>query len=102
MSDTEKVEATPTPAAEEGSPPAEPKQSPPPSLETEQGRGMSLRQLDAEIESELEAAMGGLSEKELYGEPQKGRQPREAAGKERKKGKILAVHGPDVFVDVPG
>ena len=61
-----------------------------------------LRDLDKEIEGELEAAMGGLSGKELYGEePDKGAKPGsgEAGGK---KGKVIAIHGPDVFVDVPG
>jgi small subunit ribosomal protein S1 len=61
-----------------------------------------LRDLDKEIEDELQAALGGLSGKELYGdEAQKGAKPGEgeAGGK---KGKVIAVHGPDVFVDVPG
>jgi small subunit ribosomal protein S1 len=64
-----------------------------------------LRRLDADIESELEAAMGGLTEKELYGEEPKPRlAARELEGKEpkHKKGKVLSIHGPDIFVDVPG
>ncbi len=61
-----------------------------------------LRDLDKEIEDELQAALGGLSGKELYSdEAEKGAKPGEgtAGGK---KGKVIAIHGPDVFVDVPG
>jgi small subunit ribosomal protein S1 len=104
MSETEKPATGETgqPPAEAGSLP-EPKPGRPPSLEAEQGRGPRLRELDAAIEQELEAAMSGLSDKELYGEPAaKGRPAPAEAGQARKKGKVLAVHGPDVFVDVPG
>jgi small subunit ribosomal protein S1 len=68
------------------------------------GPGPRLRELDKEIESELEAAMGGLSAKELYGEPVMGGRKPAAPGPDagKKKGKVLAIHGPDVFVDVPG
>ncbi len=47
--------------------------------------------------------MAGLSNEELYGRPGKGpRQPQEAAAAGRKKARVLRVHGPDVFLDVPG
>src|SRR6202023_826076 len=78
---------------------------PPPALEAGQALqpGPRLRDLDKEIESELEAAMGGLSDKELYGQPaQQGRPAPSEAGHGRKKGKVISVHGADVFVDVPG
>src|SRR5207248_5715711 len=50
-------------------------------------------------------AMGGLSEKELYAEPAAASpaptgQP--GADDKRKKGRVLAIRGGDVFVDVPG
>src|SRR5690348_5029802 len=57
--------------------------------------------MDDEIEKELAAAMGGLSGKELYGEEKRGK-PAEPAAQGRKKGRVLSVRGPDVFVDVPG
>src|SRR5437868_2099867 len=58
-----------------------------------------LRELDTQIEAELEAAMSGLSDKDLYGEPAKD-QP---AGARRgqvpttQMGKVMRVHQGDVF-----
>lgn len=81
----------------------QPKLAPPPNLATEEefGPAIRLRDLDAEIENELQAAMSGLSEKELYGDPAEARKkPTAAPG--RQKGKIHSIHGPDVFIDVPG
>jgi small subunit ribosomal protein S1 len=83
------------------------KGEPVPALSDEQmfgGPPPKLRDLDAEIAGELEAAMAGFSEKELLVE-----EPRKAKGQEagpapspRKKGKVMAIHGPDVFIDIPG
>jgi small subunit ribosomal protein S1 len=87
MSDTDRKDETP---------------QTPPEGPSEQGPMSRLRQLDTDIESELEAAMGGLTEKELYGEPSKGGRPAAPSGGQGKKGKILTVRGGDVFVDVPG
>ncbi len=99
MSDADKPQDAPVPPM--APPAAEP---PPPEQEVERrAPAARLRNLDMDIESELEAAMGGLSDKDLYGEPAKGRRPpvpAEPGG--RKKGRIVAVHGPDVFVDIPG
>jgi small subunit ribosomal protein S1 len=83
----------------------EPKSGRPPTLTEEEGFGGKaprLRDLDAEIEKELQEAMGDFSGKDLLGQG-----PRPAAGAPapepgRKKGKVLRVHGKDVFVDVPG
>jgi len=72
-----------------------------PQLETRDYSKPSLRQLDQDIEGELEAAMSGLSGKEIYGDlsarPEKG-----SAEGGPKKGRVLRVHGSDVFVEVPG
>ncbi|HLJ92033.1 MAG TPA: S1 RNA-binding domain-containing protein [Gemmataceae bacterium] len=102
MSDTDKPE---TASAEQATPRPQPKLGPPPALEPEDisGPGPRLKDLDAAIERELQEAMGGLSDKELYGEPaqQHRKQP---AGPEQgqKKARVVAVHGSDVFLDVPG
>jgi small subunit ribosomal protein S1 len=62
-----------------------------------------LRELDAAIEAELEAAMAGLSDKDLYAEPAKGeRRPAPMGPKPMQKGKVLRVHNADVFVEMPG
>jgi small subunit ribosomal protein S1 len=75
-----------------------------PSLEKEQtyGFGKKIDAFDDEMERELQEAMGGLSEKELYGEPatQGGRAQPAAEGP--KKGKVFRIHGPDVFIELPG
>jgi small subunit ribosomal protein S1 len=73
--------------------------------ESEFGGGARLHGLDADIEKEVEEAMGGLSEKELYAEPAAASpaptdQP--AGDDKRKKGRVLAIRAGDVFVDVPG
>lgn len=75
----------------------------PPSLEEDKGFGGGrrlMKDLDAEIEREMEEAMGGLSAKDVYGEPAKRRAASE--GPKKLVGKVLRVHGADVFVDVPG
>jgi small subunit ribosomal protein S1 len=83
----------------------EPAPGPLPELQPEEayGPGPRLRDLDASIEDELAEAMGGFSDKDLYGEPQHGR-PRAPAGAEpgKLKAKVVSVHGSDVFLDVPG
>src|SRR5438874_597178 len=99
MSDTEKP-ADPAPApspAPEAQPPVPPAPARPerperrpqqargsvapvPSLEQSFGAGPRLRDLDKEIEGELEAAMSGLSDKDMYGEPTQGGRPQEPAG----------------------
>lgn len=61
-----------------------------------------LSELDAAIENELAEAMGSFSDKELYGEERHARPEAASADGGRKKGKVLAIHGPDVFIDIPG
>jgi small subunit ribosomal protein S1 len=69
------------------------------------GSGPKLQDLDAEIAGELEAALGDINQSEMIaGSTSREVRQDAAAAKDqgRKKGKILAIHGPDVFVDVPG
>jgi small subunit ribosomal protein S1 len=66
------------------------------------GAPPKMSDLDAEIAGELEAAMAGFSEQELLvQEPRKSKTdaPQQPG---RKKGKVMSVHGPDVFIDIPG
>jgi small subunit ribosomal protein S1 len=65
--------------------------------------GRRLRNLDVDVDNELEAAMGGLSDQELYGDLSRP-EPKKPGGQApgRKKGKVIQVRGPDVFVSIPG
>jgi small subunit ribosomal protein S1 len=76
----------------------------PPSLEHEQtyGFGKKIDAFDDEMEKQLQEAMGGLSDKELYGEPAEPRTQRSGVSGGPKKGKVFRIHGPDVFIEVPG
>ncbi len=59
--------------------------------------------LEEELERELAEAMGGMSEEELLGELSPDKRPEPQSGPPgKKKGKIISVHGPDVFVEIPG
>jgi small subunit ribosomal protein S1 len=78
-----------------------------PSLEDDlrYAAGPKIRDLDAEIAGELEAALSGLAEKDLLGADSSGQARATAAGQSdqgRKQGRVLSVHGSDVFVEVPG
>jgi small subunit ribosomal protein S1 len=126
------AEQPPTPPPAESSPPSEAKppetkppqrggkpgfrrpQGPPrrerapvPTLEETQrfGSGPKLKDLDDEIAAELEAALGGMSSQELYA-AEKSEDVRQKAATSadggRKQGTVHSVHGPDVFVDIPG
>jgi small subunit ribosomal protein S1 len=62
-----------------------------------------LRDLDSQIEAELDAAMSGLSDKDLYGEPSEQQRPgRRAETPAVQNGKVMRVHQGDVFVEMPG
>src|SRR5260370_217396 len=104
MSATEQPEASSVaPSAEESTPRPQPKLGPPPSLEPDQGPGPRLKELDAAIERELQEAMTGLSDKELYGEPAHQRRKAPAGSDHgQKKARVVAVHGSDVFLDAGG
>jgi small subunit ribosomal protein S1 len=63
----------------------------------------SLKELDKEIENDLQEALAGFSDVDLAGSaPEKKPAAEPGAPPVRKKGKVRSVHGPDVFVDVPG
>ena len=65
-------------------------------------RSSTIKDLDAEIEGELEAAMGGSSSKDLFG-IESSHAVQSAPGDSAKKmGKILSIRGSDIFVEVPG
>jgi small subunit ribosomal protein S1 len=72
-----------------------------PSLEREQtyGFGKKIDAFDAEMERELQEVMSGVSDRDLLGEQPRGR-PKVEQGP--KKGRVFRVHGPDVFIDLPG
>jgi small subunit ribosomal protein S1 len=62
-----------------------------------------LRDLDAQIEAELQAAMEGMSDKDLYAEPKAPARPTLKDGpKPLQTGKVISVHNADVFIDLPG
>jgi small subunit ribosomal protein S1 len=65
------------------------------------------RQLDADIEAELQAAMGHVDVTAALSNAETQQKPVGAAGAVslpggRKRGKVLSIHGKDVFIDVPG
>jgi small subunit ribosomal protein S1 len=57
-----------------------------------------MRDLDAEIEAELEAALAGMDEKSLLGKGE----PRRGAASQRQTGTVMRVHQGDVFIEMPG
>jgi small subunit ribosomal protein S1 len=64
-----------------------------------------LRDLDAEIEAELEAALSGVNEESLLGGGEsttKDREPRRGDAGQQQRGKVMRVHQGDVFVEMPG
>jgi ribosomal protein S1 len=118
MSDMEHpTESTTPPPAETAAtpPPAEPAAAKPPrekparvsgkvrSLEQEQsyGFGKKIDAFDEELERQLQEAMSGMSDKDLYGEPA-ARRGKKIADEGPKKGKVFRIHGQDVFIDLPG
>jgi small subunit ribosomal protein S1 len=91
--------------AEGPPPPPEPKLAPPRVLapgEEHQGKAPRLRDLDAQIEREFQEMMNGVSDQELYGQPVRSSRPAPGSETPRKRAKVVAVRGQDVFLDVPG
>ncbi|MCE9533256.1 MAG: S1 RNA-binding domain-containing protein [Planctomycetes bacterium] len=74
-------------------------------IETFQAPSMTprLRDLDKDIEAEMAAVISGFNEKDtLAAESEtKGNHPPRTTGG-RKQGKVISIHGSDVFVHVPG
>jgi ribosomal protein S1 len=109
-SDTPGPAAADAPRAPAPLPPEEPRVAanagPVRSLEHEQkyGGGRPPAEADADIERQLQEAMGGMSVDQLLADPApRGRPPAGPAGKPgRLKGRVHSVRGKDVFVDVPG
>jgi small subunit ribosomal protein S1 len=74
---------------------------------TELSTNLKLNELDKDIEADLAAAMAGF-ETEIQHDTEAARQqameaaqaPRTPGGK--KKGRVISIHGQDVFIDVPG
>lgn len=106
MSDADKPETTPVEPTTEPAPqrPLNTGRVPTMRPEAEFGAGPRLRDLDAEIERDLEAALSGVSDKDLLGgEPaRKGGRPPAGHGPGKKLGKVISIHGADVFIEVPG
>jgi ribosomal protein S1 len=111
MSDMEKpTEATPPPPAEQptAKPPREKSTKPlgkVPSLQHEQayGFGKKIDAFDDDMERQLQEAMSGMSDKDLYGEPaQQARRGKATEPAGPKMGKVFRIHGQDVFIDLPG
>ena len=60
----------------------------------------NLRELDASLEAEMEAALAGFDQQALVAAD---RSPIAQPGQGTSKtGRIIAIHGEDVFIDVPG
>jgi small subunit ribosomal protein S1 len=77
---------------------------PPPQLRDFAAQKPNNRELDAMIEDELNQAMAGFSIETSVAKTEAQQKP-QAAGTtpgQRKKGRIVGVHGKDVFVEVPG
>jgi small subunit ribosomal protein S1 len=76
-----------------------------PSLEHEQsyGFGKKIDAFDAEMEQELQEAMSGFDQAALI-EPDPAARQAQApgSGKGPKKGRVFRIHGPDVFIEMPG
>ena len=98
--------ARPQPSLRRPPPPRrdEPEPSRPPVLDRQELNlePPKLRELDAAIESELEAALAGFSASDFSAEPAKAGRKDPTAPKEQQRGKVIAIHHSDVFVEVPG
>src|SRR5579864_2348041 len=109
MSDTEKPQTNPpaeaAPAKTESGPPKKPpfarkpqkKVGPVKSVEEEYlpRSTLSLKDLDDQIEGELEAALAGVSEQDLAGGEQAAPKAQGEGEPPGKKGKVISIHGPD-------
>jgi small subunit ribosomal protein S1 len=91
--------------SEQEKPETPPRGTPVPSLDESQryGGGRRRAELDADIERELEEALGEQSFDQLLADPTpRGKKPQQSATPGRLKGKVISIHTQDVFVAVPG
>jgi small subunit ribosomal protein S1 len=117
MSDAEKPETPPTPAEpapgkadriqlmrDKAAGRATPNAGRVPSLQKEQsyGFGKKVDAFDADLEQQLEEAMGGFSDKDLFAEAPPQARRAKPGDNTPKKGRVFRVHGQDVFIDMPG
>jgi small subunit ribosomal protein S1 len=75
-----------------------------PSLQKEQsyGFGQKIQAFDDDLERQLEEAMGGFSDKDLFAEAPPQARRAKPGDNAPKKGRVFRVHGQDVFIDLPG
>lgn len=76
----------------------------PPQLRDFAANKPNARELDAMIEDELNQAMAGFSIENEVAQTETRQKPQTAAATpgQRKKGRIVGIHGKDVFIEVPG
>ena len=120
MSEAEKPEIPPTPVPQPEAKPAKPDRiqlmrdkaaarpavnpGKVPSLQQEQsyGFGGKIGAFDADLERQLEEAMGEFSDKDLFAEAAPQARRAKPGDNAPKKGRVFRVHGQDVFIDLPG
>src|SRR5215471_8521251 len=75
-----------------------------PSLDSQQryGGGRRRAQLDDDIERELQEALGGQDLGQMLADDPQRRKPEAGTTPGKLKGRIISIHGQDVFVAVPG
>jgi small subunit ribosomal protein S1 len=74
-------------------------------MEYRQKTAPNVRDLDAEIADELDAALKDMDATSIYAADDSKRAREQASAQTeqgRKKGKIISIHPPDVFIDIPG
>lgn len=74
-------------------------------MDYKQKSAPNVRDLDAEIADELEAALKDMDASSIYAADDSKRAREKAATQAdhgKKKGKIISIHPPDIFVDIPG
>lgn len=93
----------PTPAEQSAPPPPAPT-GPPPTLQAPAATPKPTRRagFDAEIERQLEEAMAGLDEKALLHDTGGKKKGQPQPDQNKKKGRVVAWHNDDVFLDVGG
>jgi small subunit ribosomal protein S1 len=73
-----------------------------PEIDEPHRSNVSLRELDSLIEREMQEAMGDFTGKDVMGSDSRKEQAKPGSGSQQKKAKIISIHGPDVFLEIPG